>query len=66
MKAGLLRDWLTFETLVSELDSDGSTVETWLPAFDPSPRVPCQITALSGRELIAAQLATVPRGSSST
>ena len=55
MKAGRLRHWLTFETLVTDLDSDGAQSQDWMPAFDASPRMPCEIVALSGRELIAAQ-----------
>jgi head-tail adaptor len=55
MQAGRLRHWLTFEDKTSELDSDGAMVEDWIPAFDASPRMPCEVTALSGRELIAAQ-----------
>lgn len=55
MKAGRLRHWLTFETLVTEQDSDGNAVEAWVDAFDTNPRMPCDVEALSGRELIAAQ-----------
>lgn len=55
MRAGALRHWLTFEKLVVDQDSDGARVETWLPAFDVSSRMPCEVVALSGRELIAAQ-----------
>lgn len=56
MKAGSLRHWLIFEKPGPvELDSDGAQVETWLPAFDTSSRMPCEVTAMSGRELIAAQ-----------
>lgn len=55
MKSGRLRHWLTFETLVIDLDSDGNQVPTWMPAFDVNPRMPCEVVSLSGRELIAAQ-----------
>lgn len=55
MEAGTLRHWVTFEVLVVEVDSDGAQVETWEPAFDVNPRMPCEVTALSGRELVAAQ-----------
>jgi SPP1 family predicted phage head-tail adaptor len=52
---GDFRHWLTFEDLVVELDSDGAQVETWVPAFEVNSRMPCEVTALSGRELLAAQ-----------
>lgn len=55
VKAGRLRHWLTFETLSIEQDSDGAMVETWVDAFATSTRIPCEVEALSGRELIAAQ-----------
>lgn len=55
MSAGKLRHWLTFETKFTELDSDGASVETWVNAFGTSPRMPCEVAPLSGRELIAAQ-----------
>lgn len=55
MDAGRLRHWLLFERLVVELDSDGAKVESWVNAFDTSPTMPCEITPLSGRELMAAQ-----------
>lgn len=54
MRAGGLRHWLTFEDLVTGLDSDGATVEDWVPAFAVSSRMPAEVTPLSGRELIAA------------
>ena len=50
-----LRQWLTFEELVTELDSDGAAVESWEPAFVLNPRMPCSVTPMSGRELIAAR-----------
>lgn len=53
MNAGRLRHRVAFEELVIELDSDGLQAETWIP-FANRP-VPAEITALSGRELIAAQ-----------
>lgn len=49
-----MRHWLTFETLVEEMDSDGARVEVWADAFDVSPTMPAEVTPLSGRELIAA------------
>ncbi len=55
MNPGTLRHWLTFETLYSGQDSDGATTEEWVPAFSVNHRMPCQVIALSGRELIAAQ-----------
>jgi SPP1 family predicted phage head-tail adaptor len=55
MKAGRLRHWLTFETLIEQQDSDGNKVQEWVDAFDTNPRMPCEVQALSGRELIAAQ-----------
>lgn len=55
MDAGRLRHWLTFEQLVIELDSDGAKVEAWAPAFETSTTMPCEITPMSGRELLAAQ-----------
>lgn len=55
MQAGKLRHHLTFEVKVSEQDSDGATVESWEPAFATSPRMPCEVVSLSGRDLIAAQ-----------
>lgn len=53
MKAGPLRHLVSFEELVVVEDSDGAQVEDWAPAFDGP--VSAEITALSGRELIAAQ-----------
>lgn len=54
MRPGRLRHRVTFEQPgPTELDSDGETVETWLPAFERP--VSADITALSGRALIAAQ-----------
>jgi SPP1 family predicted phage head-tail adaptor len=49
-----MRHWLTFETLVDEMDSDGARVVVWAPAFDTSPTMPAEVAPLSGRELIAA------------
>ena len=56
MKAGGLRHWLTFQRKVTDLDSDGATVETWIDAFELNSRMPCNVEYLSGRELIAAQM----------
>ncbi len=55
MRAGRLRHWLTFESLVVDQDSDGNRLEEWIPAFEVSSRLPADVVALSGRELIAAQ-----------
>ena len=54
MKAGRLRHWLTFEAPTTTLDSDGAQVEVWADAFSVNSRMPCELVALSGRELIAA------------
>ena len=54
MKAGRLRHWLTFEAPTTTLDSDGAQVEVWADAFAVNSRMPCELVALSGRELIAA------------
>ena len=56
MRAGSLRHWLTFQRKVTDLDSDGATVETWVDAFELNSRMPCNVEYLSGRELIAAQM----------
>ncbi len=53
MRAGRLRHRVSVEDLVIELDSDGAQSEAWLPVFDRL--ISAEITALSGRELIAAQ-----------
>lgn len=55
MRAGVLRDWLTFWTPGTELDSDGNQVDAWVEAFATNPRMPCEVVALSGKELLAAQ-----------
>lgn len=55
MRAGRLRHWLAFEVLSVEQDSDGAQVEAWLPAFSTGSAMPCEVVALSGRELLAAQ-----------
>lgn len=49
------RHWVSFESLESEMDSDGARVEMWVPAWPVNHRMPCDVVALSGRELIAAQ-----------
>ena len=54
-RAGDMRDWLTFEDLSTEQDSDGNTDDVWVPAFPTNSRMPAQLSPLSGRELIAAQ-----------
>ncbi len=56
MKAGRLRHWLTFQVLAVDTDSEtGIQDEFWAPAFDINWRMPVDVVALSGRELIAAQ-----------
>jgi head-tail adaptor len=55
MEAGRLRHWLRFERLEQVNDSDGNLVEEWLDAFEVGSVMPCELVALSGRELIAAQ-----------
>lgn len=52
VKAGRLRHRVSIEEIVSTLDSDGATEEAWIVFAWP---VPADITAISGRELIAAQ-----------
>lgn len=51
--AGRLRHRVTVAELTAENDTDGVLVETWEDAFGVA--LPAEITALSGRELIAAQ-----------
>lgn len=53
MQAGKLRHLVLFERLDSSLDSDGALVEEWTPLFGGK-RIWCDVGALSGRELIAA------------
>jgi SPP1 family predicted phage head-tail adaptor len=56
MTAGALRHWVTFEMPGPiEQDSDGALVETWVDAFATNSRMPCEVVALAGRELLAAQ-----------
>jgi SPP1 family predicted phage head-tail adaptor len=55
VKSGRLRHHLTFERQTTEKDSDGEDVDSWGDAFTTSNRMPCEVEALSGRELIAAQ-----------
>jgi SPP1 family predicted phage head-tail adaptor len=50
-----VRHWLTFESQVTELDSDGAQETYWADAFPHNPRMPCDVVDMSGRELIAAQ-----------
>lgn len=52
--AGTLRHYVTFEDLVIDIDSDGAQDESWFPAFGGQ-MISADITALSGKELIAAQ-----------
>lgn len=63
MRAGRLRTWLTFEKRAVDIDSDGAAgqiddvgnrIELWEPAFAASSRMPCEVVAVSGRELMAA------------
>ena len=54
LSAGRLRRWVAFEVLVVDLDSDGAAVETWVPAFSTNHVMPCEITPISGHELMAA------------
>lgn len=54
LPAGRLRHRVAFEELVTDLDSDGAMVPTWVPFGDGRP-LPAEIVPLSGRELIAAQ-----------
>lgn len=49
------RHWVSFESPYTELDSDGAQMLEWMPAFVINHRMRCEVTALSGRELIAAQ-----------
>lgn len=49
------RHWLTFEVETVEQDSDGAVDKVWVDAFPLNPRMPCKVSDLSGRELIAAQ-----------
>lgn len=53
VSAGRLRHWLSFETLIHELDSDGRTVEAWAPGFEVNHAMPCEVTPLIGREFLA-------------
>lgn len=55
MNAGALRHWVTFERLTLVKDSNGDDSEEWVDAFPVNSRMPCEVVALSGRELIAAQ-----------
>lgn len=52
---GARRHWLTFESRADVVDSDGAVSTEWVPAFEISTVMPCEVVALSGRELIAAQ-----------
>lgn len=54
LPAGRLRHRVTFEELVTELDSDGAQSTSWVPFGDGRP-LPAEIVAMSARELIAAQ-----------
>jgi SPP1 family predicted phage head-tail adaptor len=52
VRAGKLRQRVTVEALVVEIDSDGQQVETWVDAFGAL--LSAEIMPVSGRELIAA------------
>lgn len=51
MKAGSLRHFVSFESLVVDLDSDGVQTETWVDTFGLL--IQAEINPLSGRELLA-------------
>jgi SPP1 family predicted phage head-tail adaptor len=53
MEPGRLRHSVLFESLQTTVDSDGATVEDWVPAFDGR-FIPADVAPLSGKELIAA------------
>lgn len=53
VRAGKLRHRIAIEQIVTSLDSDGATVEDWLPVFERP--IPAEIVASSGREFLAAQ-----------
>lgn len=55
MRAGKLRHWLTFQRDAGQQDSDGAWEPAWVDAFIARSRMPCEITYLQGRELLAAQ-----------
>ena len=55
VRAGRLRHRVSIEELVTTQDTDGATVEDWIPAFDHL--MPAEITPVSGREFLAAQAA---------
>jgi SPP1 family predicted phage head-tail adaptor len=52
VKVGRLRHRIQFDELVIDLDSDGAQSEVWYPFGG---MVSAEITAVSGRDLIAAQ-----------
>jgi head-tail adaptor len=54
VSAGRMRRQVLFESLTVQLDSDGAHDEVWAQAFDVSPRMPCEVTPVSGRDFIAA------------
>lgn len=63
MRAGRLRTWLTFEKRAVDIDSDGepgqiddagNRIERWENAFAVGSRMPSEVVAVSGRELMAA------------
>lgn len=54
LQSGRLRHFVTFESPVVSVDSNGESVEDWVPAFD-SQEISASIEPLSGRELVAAQ-----------
>lgn len=54
LQSGRLRHFVTFQTPVVEVDSNGEATETWTDAFDGR-QISASIEPLSGRELVAAQ-----------
>jgi SPP1 family predicted phage head-tail adaptor len=52
MKVGRLRHRITLQEFISEPDSDGAVTEDW---FTVATGISAEITAMSGREFIAAQ-----------
>jgi SPP1 family predicted phage head-tail adaptor len=53
MDPGCFRHRVTFEELITDLDSDGKMVEDWVSPFPRA--ISAEIMPLSGRELIASQ-----------
>jgi SPP1 family predicted phage head-tail adaptor len=53
MTAGRFKHRVTFEELITDLDSDGAMVQDWVSPFPRA--ISAEIRPLSGRELIASQ-----------